>query len=322
MAIDSTSNTAFIEAAIHSDFILRTLPDQLLPTSLWRNVSDFQRGTQLDIPTIGRATLQDMTENVPPSFQAIDTGTVNLTITDFVADAWYITDVMRQDGTNVDALLSARAEESSRAFAENIETRALEVINAGQTAANNNAVNGFSHRYNASGDNDEIEIADLSYARLSLSKANVPEGSRIGLVDPVVATTLTNKFQGNYAVDSNPVMQALLHEGFAVNHAFVMNLHGFMIFTSNLLPVGTETLLNSAGGDSTGIASGVRNIFMSIMSDQHTPLMMVERQAVETETQRNIQRKRDEFVTSMRWGMGVQRIDTLLIIVSHPTALA
>jgi hypothetical protein len=321
MAITSLTNRAFVEAQIHSAFILKTLDDHLLPVQLWRNVTDFQRGDQLDIPTVGRTTLQELTENVDPVFTAIDSGTVTLTVTDFVGDAWYITDVMRQDGTNVDALIAARAEGTQIALAEYIETRALAVINAGQTAGANNAINGFSHRYNASGDNDEMEIIDISFASLSLSKANVPEGSRIGIVDPVVATTLTNKFQGSYSVDSNPIMQKLIEQGFTQNHQFVMMLHGFMIFTSNMLPTGSETLLHYDGTGSSSITNGVRNEFFSIASDQHVPLMMAVRQGVETETQRNITKKRDEFVTSYRMAMGDQRVDTLIVIVTHPTNL-
>jgi hypothetical protein len=320
MAITSTSNTAFVEAAIHSDFVLRNLHDSMLPTSLWRNVTDFTRGNQLDIPTIGSATLQDVSENIPLDYQAIDTGTVNLTITDYVGDAWYITDPMRQDGTNIEALLRARAEESTRAFAENMETRALAVINGGQTAGNANSVNGFQHRFNASGSNDNIELADIIAMRLSFDKANVPEGGRIGIVDPVVASTMERKFQGSYNVDANPTFMGVLTDGFSKNHRFVMHIFGFDIYTSNRLPTVTEALTHSDGTGSSTITGGTANIFMCVASDQTTPLMMAQRQAARTETERNKDRQRDEFLTTQRWGMGTQRKDTLGVIVTDPTA--
>ena len=242
MATTSTSNTDFIEANIHSDFVLRTLPDALLPVALYRNVTDFAKGTTLDIPTIGTVTIQEVSENVPLDYKAIDSGTVNLTITDYVGNAWYITDIMRQDGTNVEALLQAQASETTRALAEYFETQVLITLDAGQTAANPNTINGFPHRFNASGSSDEMEIADFSSMRLSFDKANAPQGNRIAIVDPVVATTLEQKFQGNYSVDRNPEMMSMLGEGFAKDHRFVMNLFGWVVFTSNRLPSATETL--------------------------------------------------------------------------------
>ena len=51
------------------------------------NVSDFGEGTTLNIKTVGAATIQEITENEDLTYNPIDTGTVQLQITDYVGDA-------------------------------------------------------------------------------------------------------------------------------------------------------------------------------------------------------------------------------------------
>jgi len=86
-----TSNTrAFIEAEQYSSFILTNLHDGLLPETFYRNVSDFGSGETLHIKTIGAATLQELSEDTPFTYNPIDTGEVTLSITDYVGDAWYV----------------------------------------------------------------------------------------------------------------------------------------------------------------------------------------------------------------------------------------
>jgi hypothetical protein len=81
----TTGNTqAFIEAQQYSDFILTNLHDGLLPSAFYRNVSDFGSGTVLNIKTVGSATIQEITENEDLTYNPIDTGTVQLQITDYV----------------------------------------------------------------------------------------------------------------------------------------------------------------------------------------------------------------------------------------------
>ena len=115
----TTNTTAFIEQEIYSDFILRNLDDGLLGEQYYRNVADFGSGDTLNIPTIGSVTIQEGTENEAFVYNPIDTGRVTLVISDYVGDAWYVSDDTREDGTNIDALMAARSAESTRAIQEN-----------------------------------------------------------------------------------------------------------------------------------------------------------------------------------------------------------
>ena len=122
----TTSNTnAFIESQQYSQFILENLHDYLLPEGMYRDVSDFGSGTTLNIKTVGSVTIQDAAEDTPLVFSPIDTGTINLSITDYVGDAWKVTDDLREDGSQIDTLMAMRAQESTRALGENHETKFL-----------------------------------------------------------------------------------------------------------------------------------------------------------------------------------------------------
>lgn len=311
-----TNTRAFIEAEQYSQFILRTLHDGLMPEDFWRDVGDFGSGETLNIKTIGRTTLQEVTDNAPPVYNPIETGEVNLTITDYVGDAWAVKDTLREDGNQIESLMMARGEESTRAIQENFETRAFEVLNAAQLAGDLNEINGFAHRFVASGTNQTIELKDLINMRLAFDKANVPAGARILVVDPVVAATFETKFQGTYNVDSNPQLQEILKGGFAMEHRFVMNLFGWNIITSNRLPrVASETI------NAVTVTDGVANIFMSILDDQHTPLMAAWRRAPRVEPGRNKDLQQDEFFATARYGLGAQRVDTLGVVLTSATAV-
>lgn len=316
-----TLNTpSFIEAQQYSQFILRTLPTAILPQTFYRDVSDFGAGSTLNIKTIGTATIQEVEEDTPLVYNPIETGNITLSITDYVGDAWYVTDVLRQDGTQIEALMAARAQEATRAIQQRFESRFYQVAYAGQTAANPNNVNGFAHRFRGTGANWTMDEDDLIAMRLAFDKANVPQFGRIAIVDPVVAATFQKKVVITSQLDRHPAYQAVMENGFNNEHQFVMRLHGWDIWTSNLLP--TVAAGTSVDGTATQSASTtcIANLFMSIADDNTKPVMSAWRQPPKVEGERNKDRQRDEFLTTARWGMGVQRRDTLGVVVTSATA--
>lgn len=313
------SNTpAFIEAQQYSEFILRTLPTMTLPASFTRDVSDFPGGTTLNIKTIGTATLQEVEENTPLIYNPIETDVVTLSITDYVGDAWYVTDVLRQDGNQLETLMAARSMEATRAIQQYFETRFLSVANAAQTTANANTVNGFAHRRRGLGTNWTMDEDNLIEMRLAFDKANVPQAGRIAIVDPVVAATFSKKIILTSGLRREPVFQRALENGFANEHHFVMNLHGWDIWTSNLLP--TFAAGGSVDGSASASTNCVVNLFMCVADDNTKPIMKAWRQMPKVETERNKDYQRDEFLTTCRFGLGAQRVDTLGVVITDATA--
>lgn len=304
-----TSNSqAFIEAEQYSSFILNNLHDGLLPQTFYRNVSDFGSGTTLHIKTVGTVTIQEAAEDTPLVYNPIESGEVSLQITNYVGDAWYVTDDLREDGSQIEQLMAARSVESTRALQETFESRFLSVCNAAQTNANPNTINGFAHRIASSETNNVFALKHLIAMRLAFDKANVPDSGRVFICDPVVEATLNGLVTITH--DVSPFGEMILKEGMARGQRFVMQLFGWDIITSNRLPTGTFS------DGTTSVTGGVANIFMCVLDDNTKPIMAAWRRMPKVEGERNKDRARDEFVTRCRWGMGPQRVDTLGVLIT------
>lgn len=307
--MQTTANTqAFIESEVVSNFILHNLHDGLLGEQFYRNVTDFGNGTTLHIKTVGSVTIQDAQEDTPLIYNPIETGTVNLTITTQEGDAWYITDDLREDGNQIDALLSARAMEGTRAIQESFETKFLATANAAQTNANPNVINGFAHRIASTETNNVFALSQLIQMRLAFDKANVPVQGRVFICDPVVEATLNGLVTITH--DVTPFGAEVLQKGLASGMRFIMTLFGFDIILSNRLATGTFS------DGTTSVTNAVANVAMCVLDDQTKPIMVAWRRMPKTESERNKDLARDEFVTRCRYGMGPQRLDTLGIIIT------
>ena len=309
-----TSNTtAFIEAEQYSSFILTNLHDGLMPSMWYRDVGDFGSGETLNIKTIGTATIQEVSEDTAINYSPIESGEVQLSITDYVGDAWYVTDKLRQDGSQIEALMAARSQESTRAIQENFETRFYEVCNSVQTDADPMAIAGFAHRLSSTEASARVQLKDLVSLKLAFDKANVPYAGRVASIDPVLAATLDNLTTITH--DVSEFGAKILENGFDRDHQFLMNLYGWNLITSNRLAKGTFS------DGTTQVAGAVANVFMSILDDNTKPMMATWRQMPSVEGERNKDFGRDEFVTRARWGIGAQRLDTLAIYITSATAV-
>jgi hypothetical protein len=306
----TTNTRPFIEAEQYSQFILLNLHDGLLPETFYRNVSDFGSGDTLHIKTVGSVTLQEAAEDTPLTYNPIETGEVTLTINEYKGDAWYVTDDLREDGSQIDTLMGQRAAESTRAFQEVFETTFLANCESAQTDNDQNLVNGQPHRVIATGTNNVFNLAALIQMRLSFDKANVPAEGRVFICDPVVEATLNGLVTVTH--DVTPFGASILQEGMARGQRFVMNLYGWDIIVSNRLAKGTFDDDTSAGP----LADAVANVCMCVLDDQTKPIMGVIRRMPKVEGERNKDRARDEFVTRSRYDFGAQRVDTLGIIIT------
>ena len=308
-----TSNTrSFIEAEQYSDFILTNLHDGLLPETFYRNVADFMVGDTLHIKTIGTVTLQESEEDVPLVYNPIESGEITFQITEYVGDAWYVTDDLREDGSQVDALMSARATEHTRAMQERFETDFLKAAAAPFIAATDGmAVNGFNHFEVSAETNNVFAISQLVRMRLAAEKANVPDQGRIFIVDPVAEATLNLKV--SITNDVTAFASVIMERGLSTGMRFINNWYGWDIMTSNRLARG------AADDGTTTIADAVFNIGMCILDDQCKPIMGAWRRMPSVEGGRNKDNRRDEYVDTARYGFGVQRVDTLFCIATSPT---
>lgn len=211
---------------------------------------------------------------------------------------------------------------TTRALAEYHESRFLTVANLAQTNANVNLVNGRPHRWIAGGSGittRRMSLADFIAAKFAFDKANIPAEGRIAIVDPVVEASL-NSLSNLVNVSNNPHFEGIVQGGFARANRFVKNIYGFDVYTSNLLPkkTATEALNASSYGlaNTTAQIGDVANLFMCVADDNVKPLMHAMRRPVKTETWRMQALERDMYKTTSRFGLGAQRVDSLITIIT------
>lgn len=321
MSITTGNSSAFIHAQQYSSFVLTNLNTILLPEIFYRNVSDFGSGTTLNIKTVGSRTLQDVTEDEDLTLNPIDSNTITLTISDHVGDAVYVTQEMKEDGDMVERLLMESAMETQRLIKEEFQSTWLQAAYDAQTDADPNNFNGFAHRRRASGGNEQITENDLIDLALAFDEANVPQMGRVLIVPPVVTATINKLVTITAGLDRTPMFQTAFESGFSRDNKFIGNIFGWDIYQSNLVPTAAA---GAGDGTNTLTNSGRACLAMCIADDNTKTMMSAWRRQPTTKAQHDPSKGggRDEFYTTARWGHGVQREDTLGVILVDGTATA
>lgn len=307
----SNSDEHLVRSNLWSSQLKEVLEDQLFAQNWIDWVSDFPDGTTLNIPSIGQAEVLDYAEGQAVKYQAMDTGNFTLTVTDYKSSATYITNAMKQDSFYMSRLVSGFVPKMNRALMKTLEADALAIGPDGQTAADTNSINGAYHRFVGSGTNETIAIEDFAKARYALQKANVPMTDLIAVVDPSVEYTL-NTLTNIVNVSNNPRWEGVLATSMnPTGMKFLYNIEGFDIYCSQNL----KALSSSETIDSLTAASGVCNIFFSATSDV-TPFIGVMRQSPNVDSEYNKDLQRDEYVTTMRYGLGLYRPENMVTVIT------
>jgi len=319
---NTTGNqTPLIKAQVFSDFMLEQLHAGFLPETLYRNVSDFNDGDTIYVPVLGETILRDYTEDTGVAMDAVDSGQVSLTITDYVSAGSYVTDKLKDDAYKAAALEASIPREHLRLIKERWETDLLDQVN-NQTAASPNTINGFSHRWVA--DNGTtvgvLSLEDLLYAKLALDEANAPEEGRLFIVPPIAEASINRAIAGQ-AYSQNPQFTGIFETGIGKSMKFLRSIFGFDIYISTRVPYKTASETITGGPEGNNVLATSRVCVAGCFAnDMVTPFMGAMRRPPSTEGFRNTTFKRDEYTSTARWGFGVQRYDTLIGVLVSPTA--
>lgn len=304
MANNTRNSRAMIDRNIYGALLLRTFHFNFLPRQLWTNVTDFNKGEVYVLRTLGTVAIQDGGEEHAPEYTPIESGQINMIIDNYLKDAYYVTDELREDGSMVEALVAARASESAYAFNEVIESRFLRRAVDAMPNPDPYAIDGEAHKIVVDDTSGDAILNILQQMQLSFDRAGVPAGGRVVIVDPVIAQRINSMVTITSNMTSGWVTN-ILSGGFEQDHRYITNLFGWDIITSNRLPRGTYS------DGTTTVDDGVPMVFMSVLNDQTKPMMMAWRRYPKTEFERNKDLNRDEWVTSCRFGIGFKRSDSL-----------
>ncbi len=325
MAGNTTANTqALHRQTLYSGIIQDELTEGFLPEGLARDVSDFPDGTKLLIPTFGEVVIKDVMEDQETPVDAIDTGRIELEISEHKGAGISITDENREDGYYIQQFDAAAPGKMLHGLKEVYETDLLMTGEVGQTQGDPNQINGFAHRWVASGTNKELGLADFSYAKTAFLKAKAPDMGIIAIVDPISELSL-NRLSNIADVSNNPHFEGIVETGFAKGMKFIKNIFGIDIYMSNRLPrIASETInttINSgiaAPEGATGVQAGVKTVtdgyamqFMCVADDMTTPYMSAWRRTPSVTYFRDEPRRRDIYYVTTRYGFGMQRSQTL-----------
>ncbi len=305
----TTSNEHLIRSNVWSSQLKDVLEDELIAQRWVRFMTDFPDGDTWNMPSIGAMTARNYTEGEAVQYSAMDTGNFTFTITEYMESATYITEKMKQDMFYMNELVSSFVPKQHRALMKNMEVKVLDLAPTSQTATSLNAINGGDHRFVASGTNNTMAPKDFQRARYALQKADVPMENLIAIVDPSVEfelSTMTNLVN----LSNNKQWEGIVRDGVSNGLQFRFNIFGWDVYISqNLASIGVETI------DSVTTDSAIANVFFSASPDV-LPFIGAIRQPPRVDSEFNKDLQREEFVTTMRYGLKVFRPENLVVVLS------
>ena len=319
----TTGNTGQLRRSeVWSAQLKEVLEDELMGQGYVRWLSEFPDGDQFTIPSIGESTIRNYTENSAVVYDPFDTGEFTFTIDKYKSAATYITKKAMQDGFYMSQLVASFVPKHTRALMETLETDVFALgaggASGGQTAADDNDINGAEHRWVAQGGSNTVSVLDFAKALYALKKANVPQQRLVAIVDPSAEYAI-NAITNISNVSNNPRWEGLIETGIGSGMSFIKNIYGFDVYTSNYLADAGAAQDGSETIDGTACTNGKCNLFFSAAGDDILPFVGAWRQTPEVEEEYNKDFQRDEYVVTARYGLKVYRPENLVVVVSDTT---
>lgn len=298
-----------IRAELWSNELKDVLEDELMGMRYVRMVQDFPDGDLLNIPSIGQMEAQDYEEDQAVQYTAMETGNFQFSITDYKQSGTYVTNKMKQDSYKMAQIEGMFVPKMTRAIMKTVEVDVLSIGPTNQTSDDFNTINTARHRDIASGTDRIVVPEDFAKARYALNKANVPLTNLVAIVDPSVEfhlSTMVNLTNLSF----NPKWEGIVRDGISTGMQFKFNIYGWDVYCSQNLHTLTaaEATIGAESGD-------VANLFFSATPDV-LPFIGSIRQNIKVDSKYNMDRQRDEYVTTMRYGFDLYRPENLFVLLS------
>ena len=318
--ISSNADTQrLIRAEVYSSELKDILRDEMQAQRYVRMLDGFPDGDTFTIPTIGKTTVSDYTEDAQVAYVPMDTAEFSFTVDKYLQSGSYITKKAAQDSFYSAQLEARFVPEQERAIMEHFEATTFAAPEVGVTANSAETLDGVAHRVSG-GNAGVLQLEDFAWARYALKKSNVPDRNLVAIVDPSVEyqlNTLTNLVN----VSNNPMFEGIVRDGVATGMRFVANVYGFDVYTSNYLKktVADAALLEKDGTTANDFSSsnGVANLFFSADAGSN-PFVGAWRQMPEVDYEYNKDYQRHEYVTTSRYGVKKYRPEGIVTIVTNP----
>lgn len=292
------------------------LDELLLPMDSWvHNVTEFATGETFRIPSVSQRTIQDVPRGSPVVATPIGMGSTTMTINQRTGDAIKIDLDDEEDGFLVSSIIAQQISAMARGFKEDVTAKMLSAAVDAQTDANANLINGSAHRRVGTGTNNALTLDDVRGLGLAFDLANVSKDGRVLIVSPEQSHTLLGQLAGAASNDRNMRAQQLLEQGISDSMgSYVMPLFGFDVFESkHLVSVASGTDYDGTGATSAATKAAIA---LSVVDDNAKALAMATRRQPTLEMAEDKYTQTKSFISTMRWGSHVKRLDTVATIAA------
>jgi hypothetical protein len=318
MSHTTGNSELLIRSELWSSQLKDVLLDELMAQKYVRWLTEFPDGTTFTIPSIGQATVHDYVEDTAATYDALDTGEFQFSITEYLQSGLYITEKLRQDSFYASQLEATFVPKMQRALSVRLEQDIL-ALGMQQTLSDPNTINGAAHRFVATGTNEVMTVTDFALAQYSLNKANVPVAGRVAIVDPSVEFELGTQANIVNLLGPNPLWGGdMVATGAGDGMRFYKNLYGFDIYISQHLADANETI---AGPTTATTAAGKANLFFNPSVDGGTFIGAM-RQMPKVDGEFNKDFQREEYMVTARYGVKLYRPESLVVILSDTDQVA
>ena len=307
--VDSTLNSQLIRTNVWSQEIKDILQEQLQLDSYINWITDFPDGDTINIPTLSEMTVRNYSDGAQIQLDNASTGNFTLTIDKYYQTGISVPDKFKDDSFYVGLINSKFVPKLIRALMEQKESD-IAHLQAGQTSADPNTINGVDHRYCGTGSSGVIAIKDVNKAKLALDKAAVSKLNRRAVVDPTVSyqlQQLDTVFRQDY-YGSNTVIK----DGFGTTNHIGM-YGGFSwyesLFLDNAL---TETVVaTSPNSGSVALTTGIANMFIG-----EEAFIGAMRAAPDMKDWYDGNRRSQVYHVTTRYGIKLYRSESLVTILT------
>lgn len=318
MSMTTANSSVLIRSELWSSQLKDVLLDELQAQKYINWLTEFPDGTTFTIPSVGQSQVHDYAEDTAVTYDALDTGEFQFSITEYIQGGHYITEKNRQDSFYAAQLEAMFVPKLQRALSVRVEQDIL-ALQSGQTASNPNTINGASHRFVATGTNETMTVNDFALAKFALDKALVPAAGRVAIVDPSVEYAMGTQSNITNLLGPNPLWGGdMVATGASDGMRFFKNLFGFDIYVSNYLADANETI---AGPTTATTTAGKANMFFNPSVDGGT-FVGAWRQMPKVDGEYNKDFQREEYVVTARYGVKLYRPEALVVILSDTDQVA
>lgn len=316
--INTQSNSAAIRAIIYSGVLREVLQPELIAMKYVDVINSFPDGDKWQDVEMGAATVTDYAEGEEIDFKGIEIGTREFEINNYVNSGHYVTAKFAQDSYLASQIMAKIPGLEARAIAADLEQKILGLANK-QTLNDSNTFNSMAHRFVAGTATDgwgTLTPEDFAYASVGLKKVNYI-GPKIAIIPSYQEYKIVTNPRIKASLQFNPQFEGIVRDGAMSGMRFAFNIYGWDVYTSEFLPVSSgETSLKDREGAQAFSAltnCGVAVLFTNI-SDRR-PFRMAWRQMPKFEGQWNMNKQREEYVTTARYGVGLGDVANLVVII-------